>query len=202
MWLVPSAVASIAGSLLAPVLASRARPAVVIAASLVVASAGLVTFSLVGGLCGIVLGSVLLSLGLVPVPTLATAIIVGSAPAAQAGAASGIGETSSELGGALGIALLGSLGAALYRSELGDAGREGADTLAAAVALAARHPGLSATLDAARHAFVHAFELTALVGAAILLALAVLAGWLLRAATGPVEPAHGADLCAAALATA
>ncbi|HSR98934.1 MAG TPA: MFS transporter [Kofleriaceae bacterium] len=193
LWLVPSAIASVAGSLLAPVLASRARPPTVIAASLAVACAGLAMFSLIAGLPGVVLGSVLLSLGLVPVPTVAAAIVVGSAPAAQAGVAAGINETSSELGGALGIALLGSLGTALYHSALGDAG-PAADTLASAVAFAAGHPGASVSLDAARLAWVHAFERTALVGAAILVAAAILAVVLLqRASVVPDDAADAAD---------
>ena len=62
--------------------------------------------------------SVVISLGLAPVFTLATDLIVGSAPPEQAGAASGISETSGELGGALGIAILGSIGAAVYRNEV------------------------------------------------------------------------------------
>jgi DHA2 family multidrug resistance protein-like MFS transporter len=47
--------------------------------------------------------------------------IVGSAPVERAGAASAISETSSELGGALGIAILGSIGAAVYRGLMADA---------------------------------------------------------------------------------
>jgi DHA2 family multidrug resistance protein-like MFS transporter len=42
---------------------------------------------------------------------------VGSAPPERAGAASGISETSSELGGALGLALLGTIGTAVYRGQ-------------------------------------------------------------------------------------
>ena len=43
---------------------------------------------------------------------------MGSAPPEQAGAATGISETSGELGGAVGIAILGSLGTAVYRSRV------------------------------------------------------------------------------------
>lgn len=47
-----------------------------------------------------------------------TELIVGSAPPEQAGAASGVSETGAELGGALGISILGSISIALYRSDL------------------------------------------------------------------------------------
>ncbi len=66
----------------------------------------------------VVVGSVLISLALSPVFTLTTELVVGSAPPEKAGAASGISETGAELGGALGIAILGSIGAAVYRSGL------------------------------------------------------------------------------------
>jgi len=63
-------------------------------------------------------GSVLLSVGLAPTTTLATDIMVSMAPPERAGAASSVSETSSELGGALGIAALGIIGTAVYRSHV------------------------------------------------------------------------------------
>ena len=48
---------------------------------------------------------------------LTTELIVGSAPPERAGAASGISETGAELGGALGISILGSIGVAIYRGD-------------------------------------------------------------------------------------
>ena len=82
-----------------------------------------------------------------PVFTLGIDTIVAAAPARRAGAASGISETSSELGGALGIAVLGSIGTAMYRAHLGQAAPAGIpeaarkaalDTLGGAVSVAAR----------------------------------------------------------------
>ena len=72
------------------------------------------------GIAIIVVASIVISLGLAPVITLATELIVGSAPPEQAGAATGMSETSGELGGALGIAILGSIGTAVYRTEIAD----------------------------------------------------------------------------------
>ena len=47
--------------------------------------------------------------------------IVGAAPPERAGSASAISETGAELGGALGVAVLGSIGTAIYRGGVADA---------------------------------------------------------------------------------
>src|SRR5690606_37251614 len=60
----------------------------------------------------------LFSLGLAPVFTLTTDLIVGSSPPERAGAASAMSETGAELGGALGIAVLGSVVTAVYRKAM------------------------------------------------------------------------------------
>jgi DHA2 family multidrug resistance protein-like MFS transporter len=115
---------------------------------------------------------------------LATELTVASAPPDRSGAASGILETSAELGGALGIALLGSLGGAVYRDAVttsglagvpDQVGQEAGDTLAGGVSAAARLPEPLGTqfADAAREAFVLGFRVTEIVGAGILAALAV-----------------------------
>jgi DHA2 family multidrug resistance protein-like MFS transporter len=121
LWTVPSAGGLIAGSMLAPLIVRRVRPAFVMAGGLALSAVGfgmLIQVNAASGLAILVIGSVVFSLGVAPVGTLASDIIVGSAPPERAGAASGISETSAELGGALGIAVLGSVGTAVYRSEV------------------------------------------------------------------------------------
>jgi DHA2 family multidrug resistance protein-like MFS transporter len=126
-------------------------------------------------------GAAVLAAGLVMVMTLVTEVVVGSVPAERAGSASALSETCSELGGALGIAILGSIGTAAYRADISvppgipgaDATREG---LPGAVAAAAHLPGeLGTTLiAAARDSFSHSMNVVAIVGAALLVATAVL----------------------------
>ncbi len=116
LWSVPSAVGFIVGSQLAPRIVRRVRPAVVIGTGLAMAAAGLGVLTQVeasGGLAALVAASLVISLGLAPVLTLTTDLIVGSVPPERAGAASGMSETAAELGGALGIAILGSIGTAV-----------------------------------------------------------------------------------------
>ena len=151
------------------------------------------------GLAILVIGSVVLSLGVAPVGTLATDIVVGSAPPERAGAASGISETSAEFGGALGIAILGSIGTAVYRSEVADAFPDGAppeaaeaarDTLGGAVSVADQLPGPLAAelLDTARDAFTQGLQVSAIASAAIVLGMAILTAVLLRHVRPGSEP--------------
>jgi hypothetical protein len=112
--------------------------------------------------------------------------------AARAGrAAAAISETGSELGGALGIAVLGSIGTALYRGQVDDGIPEGVppdqataarDTLGGAVAASKElsAPLADELLDAARDAFTLGMQVTALASAAIPAATAVLVVAFLR----------------------
>lgn len=90
-------------------------------AGLAVAASGFVLITLVATSAGFALliaGTVISALGLSPVFALATETTVGAAPAERAGAAAAMSETNTELGAALGLALLGSLGTAVYRSTI------------------------------------------------------------------------------------
>jgi DHA2 family multidrug resistance protein-like MFS transporter len=139
----------------------------------------------------LVIGSIIYSLGISPVVILATDLIVGSAPVERAGAASAISETSSELGGALGIAVLGSIGAAVYRGAMagavpagvpGVAAEAARNTLGGAIAESAKLPvGVGAELvGTARDAFMQSLELSAAICAFIAVATAILVAVLLR----------------------
>ena len=200
LWSLPTAAAFIIGSNLAPRIVRQFRPGRVVAVGLSVAAIGLAMLSQVGvnSLPLLLLGSFVMAVGISPVVTLATDIIVGSAPPEQAGAASGISETSAEFGGALGIAVLGSIGTAIYRNQV--AARLPADvppaaamatreTLGGAVAAAAQLPEpLAATLvGVARDAFVQGLQLSSLVGAVGLAATAVLVAFLLRSVPTTAE---------------
>jgi MFS transporter, DHA2 family, multidrug resistance protein len=119
LWTLPWGVGFIVGSLATSRLASRIRPTFVMAGSMMVAALGFFLLTqLEGGLAVIVIGSTLFSLGLAPPIALATDLIIGTVPPERAGMASGLSETASELGGALGIALIGSAATALYRGQL------------------------------------------------------------------------------------
>ena len=186
LWSLPSAAGIIAGSMLAPRLTDIAPPARIVPSGLALAAAGLLVLMLAGpnsGLAAIVAGTTLIGLGVGPVGTLATDLIVAAAPAEAAGAASGISETGTELGGALGIAILGSVGAAVYRSDFGTripaagAPPQARETLGGAVsASSGLRTGLGDQVLAAAHtAFVHGFRVASLLAAGVAFLMAALA---------------------------
>ena len=208
LWALPSSGGFIVGSMLTPVIVRRVRPAFVMAAGFAVAAIGFVALTQVdpaSNLAVLVAGFVVFSLGLAPVFTLTTDVVLGAAPAERAGAASALSETGAEFGGALGIAVLGSIGTAVYRGRMEDrvlagvppeAAEPARDTLGGAVAVADRLPDPlgAALLDTAREAFVQGFHLTAWIGAVLMAGTAVLAAVLLRR----VPPGSGSDEPAAA----
>jgi DHA2 family multidrug resistance protein-like MFS transporter len=196
LWTMPSSVGFIIGSMTAPAIVRRFRPSHVITGGLVFVAAGLMLLTQVEGeraLTFLVAGTAVLGLGLSPVVTLGTDLIVGSAPPERAGAASSISETGAELGGALGIAVLGSIGTAVYRGMMADmvprgvpveAAEAARGTLGGALAMAEQLPqALGADLvSAAREAFTEGLELTASIGAILALATAAMAAVVLRGA--------------------
>jgi DHA2 family multidrug resistance protein-like MFS transporter len=188
LWSLPSGAGFIIGSLLTPSLLRIMRPAYVLAGGLGLAAIGFVLLTQLGGpqsLMFLVAGYVLLSLGVSPCAAIAADLVVGSAPPERAGTASGLNETSSEFGGALGIALIGSLVTALYGNGLS---RLPATVPAASAAEAQRGIGAAyeeaaelggapgaTLLDAAREAYTLAMQTTAWVSATILVLAAVTA---------------------------
>jgi DHA2 family multidrug resistance protein-like MFS transporter len=216
VWSLPSAVGFIVGSVAAPKIIHRFRPSVIMGAGMAIAAVG--TAMLLGlgldggtGILLIVVASIVISLGLAPVITLATELIVGSAPPEQAGAATGISETSGELGGALGIAILGSIGTAVYRTavaerlpsgipaEVADAAR---DTLGGALAIAQTLPDTLAEplVAAAQTAFIDAIHVVATVAVVLAVVTAIAAAaalWKVPARSEPAEEGAAPELVGA-----
>lgn len=200
LWTLPWSAGFILGSMLTVMIVRKWNRAYVMAGGALLAAVGFAIITQVNadsGLTALVAGSVITSFGTAPMFTLTTDLIIGSAPPERAGAASAISETGAELGGALGIAILGSVGTAIYRTRItddlpanlppavADAAKE---TLGGAVAEAAKLPGeLSAPLlSAAREAFVEGLQLTAITNVVIVTGLAILAILVLRR----VKPAN------------
>ncbi len=116
----------------------------------------------------------------------ATESIMGSLPLGKAGVGSAMNDTTRQVGGALGVAVLGSLTAASYHQHISSSA-----TLAGLPPAAAQaaHDSIGGAVEVAGHlgvaghqlvadasaAFVHAVSATMLIGAAVALAGAVVA---------------------------
>ncbi|NRF67022.1 MFS transporter [Aquincola sp. S2] len=185
----PWGIGFVAGSLLAPKLAQRVPPLAILVWGLVAGAIGMLLLVPADGRFALPLmiaSMVVMSLGMAPVFTIGNELIITAAPPQRAGAASALSETSAEFSGALGIAVFGSVGMALYRGRLAaampaglpaDAERAAAATLGGALAAAdaAAGPAGAALQAAARAAFGDALQLTAALGTVVVIVAAVLA---------------------------
>jgi DHA2 family multidrug resistance protein-like MFS transporter len=203
LWMLPVMAGLIGGSLATPLFARRLHPAFAMATGLGVAAVGfgLLTQTSSLGLAVVVTGSAMFGLGLAPVTNLVVGMVLGSAPPQWAGAASGLSETSTEFGGALGIAILGSIGTAVYHYRVtshippgvpGAAARAISSTLGGATTAAGQLPRQSAVviLGSARAAFTSGVDVVAAVSAIVVAALAVLSATRLRQVTPSSEVAE------------
>ena len=153
----------------------------------------------------ILAGQVLLALGMGLIIAPATASIMGSVPASRAGVGSAMNDTTRQVGGALGVAVMGSISAAAYRSELGDrlvgvaaparalAGAR--QSLGSALQVAAGGGGRTsaALADAARASFITGLRWASLIASLIALVGAVAAWRLLPAGAGVTAPTDATE---------
>ncbi len=194
LYLLPGAAATVAMGLAAVALARIAPIWLLIPVGLLLATLGYLLGTTLTGSSSvgvIVVIFVLVGGGAGLAETLTNDAILASVPPERAGAASGISETAYELGASLGVAILGSVLAAVYRTRLelpagldpavADQARE---TLGGAVSAADGLPTgqADALLEAAKAAFAHGVDLTSAIGAVLAFLTAVVIGVALRAA--------------------
>jgi DHA2 family multidrug resistance protein-like MFS transporter len=187
LWSVPPGLGFVVGSLSTSLLLERLRPAHALATGLMLSAGGLLLMAHAAhahGLVLLTLGDCLFAIGAAPATAIVADFVVSSASEERAGAASALSETFSELGGAMGIALLGSLATWLFRSSLGAAMPAGVPADALDMALrgigtasevARRIDGGATLLAAAKDAYVSAVGVVFLVGAAITVLTAAIA---------------------------
>jgi EmrB/QacA subfamily drug resistance transporter len=205
----PFALAMAAMSPLSPLIAHRLGARVVVPAGMVLMGLGLLDLSTAQvhssypplAVAVAITGA---GMGLVMAP--ASTTIMNTVPSHQAGAGSAMNDTIREVGGALGIAVIGSISAAAYSSRLGSTlaaahvpaavTHVATGSIAAADALSLRAGGPAGTeVAAAAHAaFVHAMSVGLRVAAVVALAAALAAVFALpRRAAQPRQPADSAQ---------
>lgn len=200
LWLLPSFAAMIVGTMVANPLTRLVRRPYVLGGALAVAAIGcliLTRLEAEGALRCLILGHATIAGGVGVVMTLATEMVVAAAPPERAGVASAVSETGTEFGSALGIAILGSIGMAVYRGRVlesavpalpWDAVQVAANSLGGATELAAGLPDQVrlTLLASARLAFTEGITVAAMAAACLLSCAAVAIVLLLR----NVTPAH------------
>ncbi len=192
--MLPPMLAGIAGALLAPVATRILHPGSVTGLLMLVAAAGFALLTLApaeGTLRAVLGGLALITIGSSATMALIVNIIVSAAPEERAGEASGLSEMSGEFGMALGLAVIGSLASATYRNSVAaalpgtndlDPATGAMESLGNAVTAAEQldTTAANALITASREAFVTSLSLSAIVGLALVLGLAVLAFRVLR----------------------
>nr|WP_234436636.1 MFS transporter [Streptomyces sp. NRRL F-7442] len=188
LWaLLPSVPIGFAAPVAAWLVQRGVHRAHVVAAGFAVAACGYGLLALAGtdslwlvlAACGV------LASGIVMVMSQLMDLALGTVPVERAGSASSLMETGTEFGGALGMAVLGSVGTAVYRHGVPDSAPAAAhETLGGALAVADRLPGRAgdALATAAREAFTQGMQGAAVTGAVVLAGAAVLAATVLRRA--------------------
>ncbi|MFJ7151668.1 MFS transporter [Streptomyces sp. NPDC100445] len=186
LWsLLPSVLIGAAGPLTVALVQRGAHRGYVVAGGFAVSAAGYALLGLAGtdSLWLVLAAAGVLACGAVTVMSQLTDLAMGGVPARQAGTASALLETATEFGGALGMAVLGSIGTAVYRHTMPDAAPAGArETLGGALTTAARLPARSGAslLATAREAFTSGMHGVAVAGAVLLALAAVGAAVTLR----------------------
>ncbi|OZM73205.1 MFS transporter [Amycolatopsis antarctica] len=194
LWNLPTFLAMMVSTTLGALLSRVVRPGYVVGAGLALTATGFVMLSRLEtgtGIGYLVVSVSVMLFGMGAGMALATDLVMASAPPGRAGAASAMAETGGEFGGALGMAIFGSIGIAVYRADIAGTAPAGlppealdaaGETLGGAVAVAGRvPPELGAPLLAsAREAFTSGIGVTAVAGAVILATASVLAVVMLR----------------------
>ena len=195
----PIAVGLILGGPISAKLAAKLGTKVVVAAGLTLVAVGLsiVTQFAVDSTYGIVAAHLLVlgfGMGMAMAP--ATESVMGSLPVEKASVGSAVNDTTRTTGGALGVAILGSLLASQYRGDMDgavsglphDAAATASDTLSGGLAVAHRL-GDNGLAEAAQSAFLNGMHVAAIAAAAVALAGAIVAYMVIPAREREAEPA-------------
>jgi EmrB/QacA subfamily drug resistance transporter len=154
----------------------------VVAVGMLLFSAGLAvaaTVSTASGYARLAVAMVLMGAGMGLAGAPATESIMGSLPSGRANIGSAVNDTARELGGALGVAVIGSIMSSLYATELSDTMPDAVAPAAADTARESLGAGTQMAPDvanAAREAFVHAMSGASVV-VAIVAALGAVIAW-------------------------
>ncbi|SDH50029.1 MFS transporter, DHA2 family, multidrug resistance protein [Actinokineospora alba] len=192
--MIPGMATATIGFNVAPKLAAKFKPGYVIAAGgigVAIVMLSFVAIGTTGGTWHFIIGFAILSFVGAPIIGLATPLVLGAAPPEKAGAAGSLVQLSSEFGGTLGIAVLGTVGTAVYRAQIADdvpadipagAATAAGDSLAGAYDAAATLPAAQSgsLIEPANVAFASGLHTVALIGGLLIGTVAVITAVRLR----------------------
>ncbi|MDF5751630.1 MFS transporter [Spongiactinospora sp. TRM90649] len=192
--LLPGMVAATVGATVSPTLARWIRPAYLIGFGVLGVAAVFAWFTQVdttSGVAVLVVGFVIIGLCEGPLLSLGTNLVVAGAPPEKAGSSSSMAQVANEAGAALGIAVMGSVGAAVYAGRMAADAPDGLPAGAAAtvqenianavsVASALPEPLGGTLLAVSREAFTSGMNVFAAVAAGVLVMAAIFILTLLR----------------------
>ncbi|GAA1628095.1 MFS transporter [Leucobacter chromiireducens] len=199
--LIPIAISGAIASLLAPPVARVIGARAVLAGGIGLAGIGMIIVGIQPGALTqltVTIALILVGMGSGSL-AIGSAMIMHGSPEEKAGSAGAIEETSYELGAVLGVAILGSIAALLYRAEFVASGITGGldpelagqagESLGAAVSIAEelRLPELASEAGVA---FTHALQTTGITGGIIMLVVAAVVFVLTPKGTDVSEAAH------------
>jgi EmrB/QacA subfamily drug resistance transporter len=211
LMLTPVAMGLMVGSPTAPRFVARHGTKRVVVAGLLVVAACMACYGSNTIMSSFTIGFIVrliygFGMGITTVPV--TESIMGALPPSRAGVGSAVNDTTRQTGGALGVALLGSIFAARYHQVIDTAQsvpaallRQGRDSIGHSLQVASQHPDASgaALRAAARHAFLSSMRVTYAVAVVVVLSAAAFAAKFLPARAQAFEPPVDTDDTAAAL---
>ncbi|CAL9623352.1 Antiseptic resistance protein (plasmid) [Streptomyces sp. enrichment culture] len=189
--MLPGMAAATVAFAITPAIAAKVRPAYLISGGMVGTAICMVVFTQATSVTTLVVGFAVFSFCGAPLVALGTNLVIANAPMEKAGSAGSLAQMCNEFGSALGIAVVGTVGSAVYRHQIHDAIPAGVpaaiteaarDSLAGAGAAVAGAPERlrTAVLSPAQEAFTASLHAVTGIGAVLLAGVAVLIAAKLR----------------------
>jgi MFS transporter, DHA2 family, multidrug resistance protein len=194
-WMLPQMVSMIAAANLGPWLNRRLPQRTVVVSMLALMSAGFALYAVApastAGRPLVAIGASLATFGIGAAFPMLMDGVISAAPADRAGSSAALAQLANELGIALGLTVLGSLGTVVYRARLGLPGSGAEQSVIDGVREGRHDPAL---LEAVRSSFTDAFHVTGLLAVAVMAGVLVLAARATRGGSTPERATDPGDL--------
>ncbi len=186
-WMLPSMVSMIAAANLGPLLNRRFSQRIVVVSMMSLMVAGFALYAVApisaAGLPIVAVGGSLATFGIGAAFPMLMDGVMSAAPPERAASSASMAQLANELGIALGLSVLGSLGTVVYRLQLGLPGSTAEQSVIDGVREGHHDPALLASV---KDAFTDSFHVVGLVGIALMVLVLVLVARATRETAAPV----------------